>query len=357
MVRPMTRFMRNVSRYFEVPLLVSSLVALILLLGAVRLFASPVQLNGAGATFPEPIYSKWFTEFKKAHPSVAINYQGIGSGGGIRQLTAGTVDFGASDSPMSAEELQALGRPVLHIPTVLGAVVVSYNLGLSTPLNLSGDVVGEIFDGKIVKWNDAKIAKLNPKANLPDLSIVVATRSDGSGTTAVFTDYLSKVSPLWTNRASKVVDWFKGSVAAKGNSGVAGLISGNRGTIGYVELVYALENKLEFANIQNREGVFVRADLKSVSSAAAPFVADMQKSDFKLSITNGPGRASYPIASFTWLLIPEQMPDGKGARMSEMIRWVLSEKGQSMAQGMNYAPLPKGLRDAVLTRVSKTQLK
>lgn len=330
---------------------------LLSLFGAFNVFAAGTLINGAGATFPEPIYTKWFAEFKKVEPGTSINYQGIGSGGGIKQLTAGTVDFAASDTPMNVEENKAVKIPVLHIPTVIGAVVVTYNLKLEKPLKLSAEVVAAIFSGKINKWNDEKLIKLNPGINFPKLPIVVATRADGSGTTAVFSDYLSQVSPDWKGQAGKTVDWFRGSVAAKGNAGVAGLVQQAEGAIGYIELVYALQNKLAFAQIQNKKGEYIEANLKSVSAAAGGnVVKDMVKNDFKLSITNSEASGAYPISSFTWLLINETMPKEKGFQIVKMLNWCLGNTGQDMAASLNFAPLPKELREAVLIKVKGLKL-
>ncbi len=348
---------KAVSQYFDTQLLLTSVVALIMLVISLKAMAAPLLINGAGATFPEPVYSKWFSEYSKVDKDTTINYQGVGSGGGIRQLIAGTVDFGASDAPMTEEELKTAGKVVAHIPTVLGAVVVSYNLKLEKPLKLNGETVAEIFNGKITKWNDAKIAKTNPGVVLPDLAIVVATRSDGSGTTAVFTDYLSKVSKDWTGKAGKTVDWFKGSVAAKGNAGVTGLIKQAEGTVGYIEFVYAVENKLPHAQILNQKGEYVEASTKAISAAAGgKVVADMIKNDFKLSITNSEIKGAYPISSFTWLLVYEGTAKEKGAKIVKMMKWAIGEAGQKMAAEMNYAPLPKELRTKVLDRVSKIKL-
>lgn len=345
------------SRYFDTQLLLSSAIAFLMLVISIKALSAPLLINGAGATFPEPIYSKWFSEYSKVDKDTTINYQGVGSGGGIRQLIAGTVDFGASDSPMTEEELKTAGKPVVHIPTVLGAVVVSYNLKLEQPLKLTAETVAEIFNGKITKWNSEKIAQTNPGVKLPDLPIVVATRSDGSGTTAVFTDFLSKVSKDWEGKAGKTVDWFKGSVAAKGNAGVTGLIKQSEGTIGYIEYVYAVENKLAHALVQNKGGEFVEASVKSISTAAGgKVVADMAKNDFKLSITNSDIKGAYPISSFTWLLVYEGTEKVKGEKILKMIRWALGDSGQKMASDMSYAQLPKELRTKVLDRVKKIKL-
>lgn len=316
------------------------------------------MINGAGATFPEPIYTKWFSEYSKKNKDIAINYQGIGSGGGIRQLIAGTVDFGASDSPMTEEELKKAGKTILHVPTVLGAVVVSYNLKLDGPLKLSGLVAGEIFNGTIKKWNDEKIAKLNPGLKLPDTAIIVATRSDGSGTTAMFTDYLSKVSPEWKGKAGKTVDWFKGSLGAKGNAGVAGFIKQAEGTVGYIELVYALENKLAFAQIQNKKGKFITADLKSVSAAITKkMVPEIVKNDFKISLTDSAENDAYPISGLTWILAADPMDKAKGKSIQDMLTWVMGDEAQKMAETLHFAPVPKELRDKVLAKVKAIQLK
>lgn len=316
------------------------------------------MINGAGATFPEPIYTKWFSEYSKKNPDVTINYQGIGSGGGIRQLIAGTVDFGASDSPMTEEELKKAAKTVVHVPTVLGAVVVSYNLKLDKPLKLNGPVVADIFSGKIKKWSDPAIAALNPGLKIPDTTIIVATRSDGSGTTAVFTDYLSKVSADWKGKAGKTVDWFKGSLGAKGNAGVAGFIKQAEGTVGYIELVYALENKLAFAHIQNKKGKFVEANLKSVSaSIPKKLVPDIAKNDFKASITDSDQAEAYPISGLTWILAFDPMDKAKGKPVQDMLTWTMGEEAQKMAESLHFAPVPKELREKVLARVKSIQLK
>ena len=331
-------------------------IIILCLFTTLNVFAATL-INGAGATFPEPIYTKWFAEFKKTDPDTSINYQGIGSGGGIKQLTAGTVDFGATDAPMNAEETKALKGPVFHIPTVIGAVVVTYNLKLAQPLKLTGEVIADIFSGKIKKWNDEKIAKLNPGVTLPSLAVVVATRADGSGTTAIFTDYLSKVSPDWKNKAGKTVDWFRGSVAAKGNAGVAGLVQQSDGAVGYIELIYALQNKLAFAHIQNKAGEYIEANMQSVSAAAGgKIIKEIIKNDFKLSITNSEIKGAYPISSFTWLLINETMPKDKGSKIVKMLNWSLGKSGQDLATDMHFSPLPKDLRDAVLAKVKTIKL-
>jgi len=303
--------------------------------------SAQTNLNGAGATFPYPIYSKWFNEYKKAHPDVQINYQSIGSGGGIRQLTAGTVDFGASDGPMSDAQLAEAKRKIYHLPTVLGAVVPAYNVpGVKTDLKFSGKVLADIFMGKITTWNDPAIAKLNAGINLPGTPIVVAHRSDGSGTTYIWTDFLSKVSPDWQGGPGKgtSVKWPVG-LGAKGNEGVAGLIRQMEGSIGYVELIYALQNKINFGVVQNAAGEFVKASLESTTAAAASVKS--MPADFRVSITNAPGKEAYPISSFTWLLVPAQWQDAnKGKIMVDFLNWML-DQGQGMVQSLDYAPLPK----------------
>ncbi len=333
------------------------------LLGLLLAFSSSAMastlINGAGATFPFPIYSKWFSEYAKAkNQSVQINYQSIGSGGGIRQLVEGTVDFGASDDPMKKEELDKAKHPVLHVPTVLGAVVVSYNLPLEKPLKLTGTLVADIFLGKIKNWNDKAIQDLNKGVKLPDQAIVVAHRADGSGTTAVFTDYLSKVSPEWKEKvgAGKAINWPAG-LGAKGNEGVSGLIKQNLGTIGYVELVFAANNKLAYADMKNADAKFVSASVDSVSAAAASSVNEMIKNDFKLSITNAKGAKAYPISSFTWLLVYQEMPKDKGAPFLDFVRWSMGDAAQKMAKDLYYAPLPKTLASAVLKKLSSVNLK
>lgn len=355
----MKNALRFFATHFQVEMILSSLLALVIA-AAVFLISSKasagILINGAGATFPEPIYTKWFTEFQKVDKDVTVNYQGIGSGGGIKQLTAGTVDFGASDAPMTAEETKAAPQAVIHIPMVLGAVVVSYNLKLDKPLKLTGPITADIFSGKITKWNDPAIVKLNPGLSLPDKAIVVATRSDGSGTTAVFTDYLAKVSPEWQGKAGKTVNWFKGSVGAKGNAGVTGLIKQAEGAVGYVEMVYALENKLPYVWIQNKSGEFIEANLKSVSAAAASLQKDVEKNDFKYSITDAPGKGVYPISTFTWMLVYEKMDKVKGEKLIQFFKWALDEKGQKIASELNYAPIPKDMRPKIVAKLKAIQL-
>jgi phosphate transport system substrate-binding protein len=268
-------------------------------------------LNGAGATFPYPIYSKWFSEYNKLHPDVQINYQSIGSGGGIRQVINGTVDFGASDGPMTDEQLKEAKFKILHIPTVLGAVVPAYNVpGVSAELKFTPEALAGIFLGKISNWNDAAIANANPGVKLPKQNIIVVHRSDGSGTTFIFTDYLSKVSKEWESAVGKgtSVKWPVG-LGGKGNEGVAGQVRQLQGSIGYIELIYALQNKITYGLVKNAAGNFVKASLDGVTEAAASVKS--MPADFRVSITNAPGKTAYPISSFTWLLIPEQSKDPK----------------------------------------------
>lgn len=312
------------------------LTALILMTCA----SAQTALNGAGATFPYPMYSKWFSEYNKKRPDIKINYQSIGSGGGIRQVIAGTVDFGATDGPMTDEQLGQAKTKILHVPSVLGAVVPAYNIpGVNAELKFTGEVLANIFLGKISSWNDPAITKLNPGVNLPNQPIVVVHRSDGSGTTFIFTDYLSKVSPEWKSAVGKgtSVSW-KVGMGGKGNEGVAGYIRNIKGSIGYVELIYALQNKIAYGSVQNAGGNFVKASLESTTAAAS---SAKMPDDFRVSITNAPGKDAYPIASFTWLLVPQQSKDGnKGRILREFIEWMASD-GQSLASQLSYAPLPK----------------
>ncbi|MFA5804976.1 MAG: phosphate ABC transporter substrate-binding protein PstS [Melioribacteraceae bacterium] len=305
-----------------------------------------LQLNGAGATFPGVIYSKWFDEYKNA-TGIQFNYQAIGSGGGIKQITEGTVDFGATDGPMNdkqlAEAKSKQGTDVLHIPTVMGAVVVCYNLPGAKGLNLDGATLSDIFLGKILKWNDAAIKKLNPKLNLPDKSIVVAHRSDGSGTTFIFTDYLTKVSEGWETKVGTgtSVNWPVG-LGGKGNEGVAGLVKQMEGSIGYVELAYAVKNKILYANMKNKAGKFVEATFASVSAAAEGAAKNMP-ADLRVSITDADGKDSYPISGFTWLLVYKNMKDeAKANALVKFLKWAMG-KGQSFATELYYAPLPKAV--------------
>jgi phosphate transport system substrate-binding protein len=306
--------------------------------------SAAVTINAAGATFPAPIYQKWFEEFHKMHADIQINYQAIGSGGGIRQLTEGTVDFGASDMPMTNEQLSKVTKfKVLHFPTVLGGIVPTYNVPGAANLKFSGATLANIYLGKITKWNDPALVKDNPGVKLPNDDITVVHRSDGSGTSFVFTDYLSKVSPEWKSKvgANTSVSWPVG-LGGKGNEGVAGLVKQTPGSLGYVELVYAAQNHMEFGLLKNAAGNFVKADFNTVSEAAAGAAKDMP-ADFRVSITNAPGKDAYPISSFTWMLIPQTIPDAtKRKDIVDFLQWMLTS-GQSYAQGLSYAPLPSAV--------------
>jgi phosphate transport system substrate-binding protein len=302
---------------------------------------SPLLINAAGATFPYPIYSKWFTEYNRLHPDIQINYQSIGSGGGIRQLQAGTVDFGASDMPLNDQMLTDFKFKVLHFPTVLGAVVPTYNIqGVTQELNFTGEALADIYLGKVTKWNDPAIAGANQGVKLPDQDIVVVHRSDGSGTTFVWTDYLCKVSGVWDAKVGRntSVNWPVG-LGAKGNEGVAGLVRQTPGAIGYVELIYAIQNKQAYGQVKNSAGDFIKADLASVRAAAAS-EANMMPADFRVSITNAQGKTAYPICSFTYLLIPASIQDtAKKAAIKDFLHWMLTT-GQDDAEGLSYAKLP-----------------
>jgi phosphate transport system substrate-binding protein len=319
--------------------------------------AQTVQINGAGATFPFPLYSKWFDEYHKQHPDVEINYQSIGSGGGIRQLTNNTVFFGATDGPMTKDQLLAAAGKVLHLPTVLGAVVPVYNItGVDAELKFTGPVLADIFMGKVSKWNDPAIATLNPGVTLPGSDITIVHRSDGSGTTYIFADYLGKVSPEWkkTVGIATSLNWPVG-VGAKGNEGVAGLVKQTPGAIGYVELIYALQNKIDFGSVKNLAGEFVRASLDSVTKAGAATKGKMPP-DFRVSITNAPGAGVYPISSFTWLLFYENPKDKRAARtMVDFMRWALHD-GQKYCADLGYAPLPEEVVAMEMEALKKIRL-
>lgn len=308
--------------------------------------APSLLINGAGATFPYPIYSKWFDAYHKLHPDSEFNYQSIGSGGGIRQITAGTVDFGASDGPMSDQQIadfkQKNGRAILHFPTVLGAVVPTYNIpGVNATLNFTPDALAGIYLGRITKWNDPAITGPNPGVNLPDTDIIVVHRSDGSGTTYIFVDYLSKVSDEWKTKVGKntSVNWPVG-LGGKGNEGVSGLVKQQPGAIGYVELIYAIQNSMTYGKVKNASGVFVKADLAGVTAAAAGTAKSMPD-DFRVSITNASGKTAYPIASFTWLLVPSKIDDpAKKTAIVDFLHWMLKD-GQTLVESLDYAKLPK----------------
>jgi len=317
-------------------------------------------INGAGATFPYPIYSKWFDEYHKSNGAIQINYQSVGSGAGIKQVTEGTVDFGASDGPMNDDQLKAYkdkhGSPLLHFPTVLGAAVPTYNIpGVTGSLNFTPDALAGIFLGRISKWNDPAIANANKGVNLPANDIVVIHRSDGSGTTYIWTDYLSKVSTDWKDKVSKgtSVNWPIG-LGGKGNEGVTGLVKQTPNSIGYVELIYAAQNKLPYGAVKNAAGEFVKADLAGVSAAAAAASKTMPE-DFRVSITNAAGKGVYPISSFTWLLIPQKFSDAsKRDALKGFITWMLAD-GQNYAENLSYAKLPKEVVDRELRAISKIQ--
>jgi len=323
--------------------------------GAARATASGVDLNGAGATFPYPIYNKWFSDYA-AKTGVKINYQSIGSGGGIRQLSDQTVDFGASDSPMTdAEMAKAKGGPVMHFPTVLGAVVITYNVpALTQPLKLTGQAIADIFLGRITKWNDARIASLNPGATLPASDILVVHRSDGSGTTYIFSDYLAAVSPAWATAPGrgKELQWPAG-IGAKGNEGVAGQVKQTPGSIGYVELAYARQNQLPAASVQNAGGQFVAPTIASITAAAsAPLPAN---TDYRVSIVNAKGASAYPISSFTWLLVYRNQTDSTKARkLGDFLKWALTE-GEQSAAALDYAPLPSELSRRLVARIDSVR--
>jgi len=320
--------------------------------------AQKIQINGAGATFPYPIYSKWFSEYNKLHADIQINYQSIGSGGGIRQIQAQTVFFGATDGPMTPEQLLASPGRILHFPMVLGAVVPVYNIpNVRAELKFTGAVLADIFLGKITMWNDPAIAKLNAGVTLPGTAITVAHRADGSGTTYIWADYLSKVSPEWKSRVgiNTSVNWPTG-VGGRGNEGVAGLVSQTPGSIGYVELIYALQNKISYGPVQNMDGEFAKASVESVTAAAASAASHMP-ADFRVSITNAPGKGVYPISSFTWLLLYENPKDKAMSKaMVDFVKWALTD-GQKYCADLGYAPLPPEvvkLELAALARVKTT---
>jgi phosphate transport system substrate-binding protein len=312
-------------------------------------------LNGAGATFPNPMYSKWFSEYHKIHPDVQVNYQPIGSGGGIRQVTAGTVDFGASDMPMTDKQLQDAKAKILNIPTVLGAVVPAYNVpGVSGELKFTPEALAGIFLGKVSKWNDKAIASANAGVNLPNQDIIVVHRSDGSGTTFIWTDYLSKVSSDWKSvaGADTSVKWPIG-MGQKGNEGVSGMIRQLPGSIGYVELIYAVSNNIPYGSVRNSSGAFVKATLESVTAAAAS--APKMPDDFRVSITNASGKDAYPIASFTWLLIPAPSKEpAKGKILADFLEWMVSD-GQKMTSALSYAPLPDNVAAKVKEAIKQVK--
>jgi phosphate transport system substrate-binding protein len=324
---------------------------------AVGAAAQTTQINGAGATFPYPIYSKWFSEYNKLHSNIQINYQSVGSGAGIQQLIKQTVFFGATDGPMTAEQLQTAPGAVMHFPTVLGAVVPVYNMpNVKTELKFSGTLLADIFLGKITKWNDPAIAKLNDGVTLPATDITVAHRADGSGTTYIWVDYLSKVSPEWKSKVGVAtsVKWPTG-VGGRGNEGVSSLVSQTPGAIGYVELIYALQNKISYGLVQNMAGEFVKASVPSVTAAAAA-AAKQMPADFRVSITNAPGPGVYPISSFTWVLLYENPTDKAQAKvMVDFMKWALTD-GQKVAPDLGYAPLPEAVVKLELAALAKIKV-
>jgi phosphate transport system substrate-binding protein len=335
---------------------VLSVLAVLLCVATFIAAEGPVLLNAAGATFPYPIYSKWFDLYHTSHSNVQINYQSIGSGGGIRQLLDKTVDFGASDGPMNDDQLKQASVPILHFPTVLGAAVLSYNVpGVQTDLNFTPEALSGIFLGKVTKWNDPSIASANSGVKLPGDDIVLVHRSDGSGTTYIWTDYLSKVSPEWQTKVGKgtSVNWPVG-LGGKGNEGVSALIQQTPGSLGYVELIYAVQNKMAYGKVKNSSGAFVKANLASVSAAAAA-AAKFIPDDFRVSITNPEGKEAYPIASFTWLLIPSKFADAaKRDVVKDFLKWALTD-GQQYAEALSYAKLPKEIVAKEMKAIAQIQ--
>ena len=332
----------------------SQILGITLAFGLSATASAQLMINGAGATFPYPIYSKWFDEYAKVDPSVRFNYQSIVSGGGQKQIMAQTVDFGASDGPMSDDNLSKAPGKILHIPTVAGAVVMTYNLEGNPALKLDGATIADIFLGKIKKWNDPKIAASNAGTKLPDKEIVVVHRSDGSGTTFIFTDYLSKVSGEWKQKVGNntSVNWPTG-IGGKGNEGVSGQVKQTPGALGYVELIYAVQNKMPYADVRNAAGQFVKPTLESVTAALG--TANIPD-DFRFSMTNAPGSDAYPIAGATWLLVYEQQKDpAKGKKLVEFLKWALT-KGEGMAKDLNYAPLPDEVQQRVLKRIDEIKM-
>jgi phosphate transport system substrate-binding protein len=329
-------------------------LGLVIAFGLSATASAQMMINGAGATFPYPIYSKWFDEYANVDPSVRFNYQSIGSGGGQKQIMAQTVDFGASDGPMSDDNLSKAPGKLLHIPTVAGAVVITYNLEGNPALKLDADTIAGIYLGTIKKWNDPTIAATNPGTKLPDKDIVVVHRSDGSGTTFIFTDYLSKVSSEWKSKAgtNTSVSWPAG-IGGKGNEGVSGQVKQTPGAIGYVELIYAIQNKMPYADIKNSVGEFAKPTLDSVTAALA--TANIPD-DFRFSMTNAPGKGAYPIAGATWLLVYQQQKDAtKGKKLVEFLKWALT-KGEAMAKDLDYASLPESVQQRVLKRIDEIKM-
>jgi phosphate transport system substrate-binding protein len=342
---------RQLRRMTRTDCLCVKLLGLTLAFGLSPTASAQMMINGAGATFPYPIYSKWFDAYAQVDPSVRFNYQSIGSGGGQKQILAQTVDFGASDGPMSDDNLSKAPAKILHIPTVAGADVVAYNLPGNPALKLDADTIAGIFLGEIKKWNDGKITALNPGVTLPDQEIVVVHRSDGSGTTYIWTDYLSKISSEWKTKVgtNTSVNWPTG-IGGKGNEGVAGQIKQTPGALGYVELIYAIQNKMPYADVKNASGKFVKPSLDSITAAMA--TAQIPE-DFRFSITNAPGDNAYPICGATWLLVYEQQKDAtKGKKLVEFLKWAQKD-GEKMARDLDYAPLPEALQVRVLKRINE----
>jgi phosphate transport system substrate-binding protein len=336
------------------PNFAQKILATALLAGISVTASAQMMINGAGATFPYPIYSKWFDEYAKVDPSVRFNYQSIGSGGGQKQILAQTVDFGASDGPMTDDNLTKAPGKILHIPTVAGAVVLTYNLPGNPALKLDADTIAGIFLGQIKKWNDPKLTALNAGTKLPDQEIVVVHRSDGSGTTFIFTDYLSKVSSEWKEKVGNntSVNWPAG-IGGKGNEGVSGQVKQTPGAIGYVELIYATQNKMPYAEVKNSAGQFVKPTIDSVTAAMA--TANIPD-DFRFSMTNAPGKDAYPICGATWLLVYEQQKDAaKGKKLVEFLKWAAKD-GEKMATDLQYAPLPDSLQQRVLKRIDEIKM-
>lgn len=330
------------------------ILGLMIALGLSANASAQMMINGAGATFPYPIYSKWFDEYAKVDPSVRFNYQSIGSGGGQKQILAQTVDFGASDGPMSDDNLSKASGKILHIPTVAGADVVAYNLPGNPALKFDADTIAGIFLGTIKKWNDPKIAATNPGTKLPDQDIVVVHRSDGSGTTYIWTDYLSKISAEWKSKVgtNTSVSWPTG-IGGKGNEGVAGQIKQTPGALGYVELIYAIQNKMPYAEVKNAAGKFVKPSLESITAAMA---TAQIPDDFRFSITNAPGENAYPICGATWLLVYQQQKDAtKGKKLVEFLKWAQKD-GEKMAKDLDYAALPEDLQQRVLKRIDEIKM-
>jgi phosphate transport system substrate-binding protein len=332
-------------------------IATVTICAGVPLLAQNLQINGAGATFPYPIYSKWFSEYNKLHPNLEINYQSIGSGGGIQQVTKETVFFGATDGPMNDEQLKLAPGKILHFPTVLGGVVPIYNVpNLKGELKFTGAMLADIYLGKVTKWNDPVIAKVNPGATLPRTDITVVHRAEGSGTTYIWVDFLSKISPEFKTKVgvNTSVNWPTG-VGGRGNEGVSGLVTQTPGSIGYVELIYALQNKIASGPVQNAAGEFVKASVQAVTAAASSAAANMPP-DFRVSITNAAGKGSYPVSSFTWLLLYEEPKDkARGKAMVDFMKWALAD-GQKYCADLGYAPLPANVVQLEMAALQKVKV-